>query len=202
MTGPVRAAFLSAIVTAAALALPAVPAAAQTATGTDMTEEQILDAFARQKTRGLVIAPSGQAAGDAGGVAVRSDAAPETSDLPQASLDAVPLPDQVNVNVTFDFDSAALRPDQRPRLAALCTAMQKADVEQFRILGHTDASGSADYNEALSLLRAEEVKRYLVADCGIAPERMIAVGVGERFPYDAADPRADVNRRVEFQVLG
>ena len=79
--------------------------------------------------------------------------------------------------------------------------MQNVDVEMFRIVGHTDAAGSASYNERLSLLRAEEVKRHLVSDCGIAETRLQAVGVGEQFPLDKDDPRADVNRRVEFQAL-
>lgn len=79
--------------------------------------------------------------------------------------------------------------------------MKAADVDVFRIVGHTDSSGSDAYNERLSLLRAEEVKRYLVGDCGIADTRMEAVGVGSRFPYDAENPKGDVNRRVEFQAL-
>jgi len=107
----------------------------------------------------------------------------------------------VNIQISFDFDSAALRTDQKPKLTTLCTVMQKVDVNLFRIVGHTDASGAADYNERLSLLRAQEVKRFLVSDCGIAETRLEAVGVGEAFPLDKADPRGDVNRRVEFQAL-
>jgi len=110
--------------------------------------------------------------------------------------------EQVNINVSFDFDSAALRADQKPKLNQLCNALKAADVQMVRILGHTDASGSADYNERLSKLRAEEVKRFLETDCGFPADRMEALGVGERFPYDPTDPAADVNRRVEFQALG
>ncbi len=171
-------------------------ARAQSATDPEMTEQQILDAFARQKTRGLAIAP----AQPADGAVPTAAAAPEATT--EVSFDAVPRDEQVNVNIAFDFDSAALRADQKPRLETLCNAMRQTDAQTFRILGHTDASGSADYNKRLSLLRAEEVKRHLVSNCGIAAERMIAVGVGEQYPYDPDDPRGDVNRRVEFQVLG
>ena len=52
------------------------------------------------------------------------------------------------------------------------------------------------------LLRAQEVKRHLVSDCGIAETRLKAVGLGESAPYNENDPRADENRRVEFQALG
>ena len=58
----------------------------------------------------------------------------------------------------------------------------------MRIVGHTDASGPAGYNQKLSVLRAEEVQRFFVNDCRIAPDRLQAIGVGEQFPYDDRDP--------------
>ncbi|SPH18685.1 Outer membrane porin F [Defluviimonas aquaemixtae] len=108
---------------------------------------------------------------------------------------------QINVHIRFAFDSAALSSDQLPQLEQLCTVMSGSDIELFRIVGHTDASGSFEYNERLSQLRAEEVQRYLVRDCGIAPGRLEAVGLGERFLADEVDPKAAENRRVEFQAL-
>jgi len=109
--------------------------------------------------------------------------------------------EQVNIQVSFDFDSAALRDDQIPKLATLCQVMSSIDVQAFRIVGHTDASGSASYNQRLSLLRAQEVKRHMVTECGLPASMLEAVGVGESFPFDDANPRADQNRRVEFQAL-
>jgi OmpA-OmpF porin, OOP family len=108
---------------------------------------------------------------------------------------------QVNLNVEFAFDSATLQPDQTPVLAQMCRVMKASDIALFRIVGHTDASGTAEYNQVLSQLRAEEVQRYLVNDCGIKPERLEAVGLGEQFLSDAQDPKAAINRRVEFQAL-
>ncbi|WP_243645068.1 OmpA family protein [Rhodovulum euryhalinum] len=108
---------------------------------------------------------------------------------------------QVNVRVEFAFDSAALSPDQKPRLEQLCRVMKASDIARFRVVGHTDASGSDAYNERLSILRAEEVQRYFVTECGIDPARLEAIGMGERFLYNAEDPRAGENRRVEFQAL-
>lgn len=108
---------------------------------------------------------------------------------------------QVNVRIEFAFDSAALSPDQKPRLEQLCRVMKASNIARFRIVGHTDASGSDSYNERLSILRAEEVQRHFVAECGIDPARLESIGLGERFLYDADDPRAAENRRVEFQAL-
>lgn len=171
----------------------AAPVAAQS--GSELSAQELESLFATQKTRGLVIAPSaGAAAANSSGAAVEATA---------TATDYVPLAkdEQVNIQVSFDFDSAALREDQKPKLATLCEVMKKVDVQVFRIVGHTDASGSAQYNERLSLLRAEEVKRHMVNDCGLPEARLQAVGVGEQFPFNEAEPRADENRRVEFQAL-
>lgn len=108
---------------------------------------------------------------------------------------------QVNVSIRFGFDSAALAPDQKPLLAQLCAVMQKSDIQLFQIVGHTDAAGTDAYNQNLSQLRAEEVQRYFVTDCGIAANRLKAVGMGERFLANPKDPKGGENRRVEFQAL-
>lgn len=108
---------------------------------------------------------------------------------------------QVNLFVKFGFDSAAIADDQKSTLDQMCTVMRDSDINVFQIVGHTDTAGSDDYNERLSRLRAEEVARYLVGSCGIAAERLTTLGMGERFPINANDTRADENRRVEFQAL-
>ncbi|SEK03143.1 Outer membrane protein OmpA [Cribrihabitans marinus] len=177
----------------ALLALAAMQSA-QAQSASEMTTDEITDAFNKQKTRGLVIVPSGD----------QPAASTDTTSVAPAATDyqAVAREDQINLQISFDFDSAALRADQKPKLAALCEAMQSVDVQVFQIIGHTDSSGSADYNENLSLLRAQEVKRHIVSDCGIPADRLEAIGLGETAPYNETDPRADENRRVEFQALG
>lgn len=169
------------------------PALAQS--GSELSAEELESLFATQKTRGLVIAPSAGAAAASSSATAVETAAPTTDYVPLAKEE------QVNIQISFDFDSAALREDQKPKLATLCNVMKKIDVQMYRIVGHTDASGSAQYNERLSLLRAEEVKRHLVNDCGLPEASLQAVGVGEQFPFNEAEPRADENRRVEFQAL-
>lgn len=176
-------------------------ALAQSASG-ELTADEIKLLFNKQKelglgnqkTRGLVLAPSSGQAASAGATAEGTTATP-------ATYVELEKEQQVNIQISFDFDSAALRADQKPKLTALCEAMKGVDVPVFRIVGHTDASGSASYNDRLSLLRAQEVKRYVVSDCGIPETRLEAVGVGERFLLNGDDPRADENRRVEFQAL-
>ncbi|MFK7838334.1 MAG: OmpA family protein [Sulfitobacter sp.] len=186
---------LTAAGAAALLAMVGQVASAQS----ELTADEIKDAFNKQKTRGLVIVPAEPT----------EDSTAQTDDSTQTQVttaateySAVDKADQVNVKVSFDFDSAILRDDQKPKLASLCAAMKEVDVAVFQIIGHTDSSGSASYNENLSLLRAQEVKRHMVSSCGIDEERLQAIGLGESAPFDPADPRSDANRRVEFQALG
>ncbi|PUB17286.1 OmpA family protein [Yoonia sediminilitoris] len=108
---------------------------------------------------------------------------------------------QVNLDIKFAYDSAAIDASQRPTLDRMCNVMKNSDIAVFQIVGHTDAAGSDAYNERLSRLRAEEVSRYLVSSCAISPSRLSTLGMGERFPANADNPRADENRRVEFQAL-
>lgn len=145
--------------------------------------------------RGLVIAPSSSAATDI--------EAPLSANVEVEAIEYTPatVENQVNVQISFDLDSSFVREDQKPKLVTLCNVIKSIDIPSFRIIGHTDASGSEQYNDTLSVLRAEAVKRHLVKDCGIAPDRLIAVGVGERYPVNEGDPLADENRRVEFQAI-
>jgi outer membrane protein OmpA-like peptidoglycan-associated protein len=70
------------------------------------------------------------------------------------------------------------------------------------IEGHTDSTGSADYNLGLSLRRAESIRDALIAS-GVGEERLLAAGYGSRFPV--ADNETDEgrarNRRVEIVIL-
>ena len=158
-----------------------------------LTAEQLAAKFmAQQATRGLVIAPS-----DGGAAAPADGATALPADTTYASVDPTA---QVNFQIKFAFDSAALAPDEISKLTTLCEVIKTSDIAQFKIIGHTDSSGKDAYNQSLSLLRAEEVKRRLIEDCGVPDAKLLATGVGEAFPLDAANPKADVNRRVEFQV--
>jgi outer membrane protein OmpA-like peptidoglycan-associated protein len=118
-----------------------------------------------------------------------------------ATLVKMPADLGVNIRIEFAFDSAALDEAQKPKLQKLCNVMKASDINLFRIIGHTDAKGSDDYNERLSRLRAEEVQRFFINDCGVDAGRLEAVGLGERFLLEDATPESDENRRVEFQAL-
>jgi len=166
--------------------------------GEALSVEEITQAFKKQKTRGLVIVPSATSAN------TTAADEQETTTIAAAAEEYTPVErqSQINVQISFDFDSATLRSDQKPKLANMCTSMKAMTGTVFQIIGHTDSSGSAKYNERLSLLRAQEVRRHLISSCGVAENSLRAIGMGETAPFNQNDPRADENRRVEFQALG
>ena len=169
------------------------PGFAQAQDASNLSAEELQALFEQQRTRGLVIVPAEGAVTDP---AVEGT----TEIVADPVYTEVAADAQINFQISFEFDSAALRDGEKAKLSALCEALNASDIPLFRIVGHTDAKGSDSYNQGLSLLRAEEVKRYLVDDCQVDATRLEATGVGEAFPFDAADPNADTNRRVEFQV--
>ncbi len=186
------------------------------ASAQDLTEAELTALFLQQRDMFQDAAANGQTRGltlsqiEDGSEAVNAAIEPAEALVATSTGETVLTPEvhaqldpdrQVNIRVVFGFDSAALTEDQKPKLNQLCNVIKKTDIHQFRIIGHTDASGGAEYNARLSVLRAEEVKRFFVNDCGIEPGRLDAIGVGEQFLYNDVDPDAGENRRVEFQAM-
>jgi len=103
--------------------------------------------------------------------------------------------------VSFDFDSAAIKPAFRPTLEKLASVLAKYDRNRVTVVGHTDSVGSELYNESLSLRRAEAVKQELALR-GVAPAAMTALGKGESEPRasNATEAGRQLNRRVEIFV--
>ncbi|MEO0823474.1 MAG: OmpA family protein [Pseudomonadota bacterium] len=107
----------------------------------------------------------------------------------------------VDMQITFEVDSAVIAPSARGVLATLCEAMSAAPADwRFNIIGHADASGDDDYNRTLSETRAREVARRLTADCGIAPTRLVVYGLGESRLLPGVPPVSEANRRVEVSL--
>ncbi|WP_430464440.1 OmpA family protein [Tabrizicola sp.] len=108
-------------------------------------------------------------------------------------------------NVTFDSGSAAIRASEAEELADLGSLMRdllaQNPAEVFLIEGHTDATGGAAMNLALSDRRAESVALALTEYFAIPPENMVIQGYGESelLINTQADERR--NRRVAVRVI-
>ena len=112
----------------------------------------------------------------------------------------VPEGEQVNLKITFETNSAFIRPGQTGVLTELCTALTEAPSDwSFNIIGHADAAGNDLYNLRLSEARAREVRRYLSQECGVSAARLNVYGVGESRPLPNVPPVSEENRRVEIQ---
>ncbi|MBN1207216.1 MAG: OmpA family protein [Myxococcaceae bacterium] len=101
-------------------------------------------------------------------------------------------------SVLFTSGAANLLPSARNRLSEVAEALKRSD-NPLTIEGHTDAQGPEQYNEELSLRRAEEVRDFLVSQ-GVSPERIMVRGLGEYRPVASnttPEGRAN-NRRVEI----
>lgn len=103
----------------------------------------------------------------------------------------------------FDFDKANLKPEGKAKLDELAEKVKEINLEVIVAVGHTDSRGKSDYNQKLSVKRADAVKSYLVSK-GIDSARVYTEGKGAAQPV--ADNKTDAgrakNRRVEIEVVG
>ncbi len=108
----------------------------------------------------------------------------------------VSLPD-----ILFDLNEATLKNEAKIVIAKLAGIFLILPELNLRVEGHTDSTGSADYNQVLSERRAFSVRDFL-AQQEIGGQRMVAVGYGLTRPEadnSTRDGRAS-NRRVEIVI--
>ena len=119
-----------------------------------------------------------------------------TTQMPDGSL-KVNIPE----GATFDISQATLKPAIYPVLNALGTSMVEDPSLRLKAVGHTDSTGSAAFNQTLSVNRASSVVNYLVSQ-GVPASHMTAEGRGPNDPIasnSTASGRA-MNRRVELYL--
>ena len=102
----------------------------------------------------------------------------------------------------FDFDKAALRPDNREILSRIAGVLLASHGYRLYVYGHTDDTGAETYNQELSEKRAQAVRDYLV-EAGIPAEIIEAQGFGEFSPAVPLKTRQarQRNRRVVIGVV-
>lgn len=123
---------------------------------------------------------------------------PQAQQLDQAkSGDVVVILEGVN----FEFDSARLRPDAITILDEAVTVLNRRKDISVDVVGHTDSTGTKQYNQGLSERRAKSVYDYFVSK-GIAADRLTTKGYGETKPIASNATREGraKNRRVELVV--
>ena len=121
-------------------------------------------------------------------------------------VDVTRTPDnQLKINVpndvSFDINSAAIKPQLRGVLDSFASSLQGDPNAEVTIVGHTDSTGNAAINNPLSLERAQSVRDYL-SGRGVAASRVQTAGRGDREPVASNSTEAGraQNRRVEIFI--
>ncbi len=113
-------------------------------------------------------------------------------------------------NLTFAYDSADVSLDGRTELEKIAEAFRKFLGEDIRtatfiIEGHSDPTGTVEYNQKLSERRAESVRTWFIGSLGLNPAQVQTVGYGATRPVEGAPTSGTVeemqaHRRTEIIV--
>ena len=121
----------------------------------------------------------------------------------RSSVVVTPKEVKLNKQIHFVYDSAEILPDSMSIIQEIAlTLNEHSELSRIEIQGHTDNTGTEQYNMRLSQQRADAVKASLV-QLGIDPSRLTTVGYGQErplVPNTSARNRA-VNRRVQLIIL-
>ena len=103
--------------------------------------------------------------------------------------------------VSFDYDSASIKPAFQQSLTKLANVLTKYDRNRVTVVGHTDLTGSDAYNQDLSIRRADSVVTEL-ENRGVPRGILRADGRGEREPRadNGTEAGRQLNRRVEILI--
>lgn len=105
-------------------------------------------------------------------------------------------------SITFALNSSDLNAQFFSALEGVGVVLKEYNKTVIEIAGHTDSSGSDQYNQQLSQRRAQAVATYLASQ-GVKQERLITVGAGEAYPIASNDTEQgrSANRRVELTIV-
>ena len=132
---------------------------------------------------------------------------PMETDKVEVEIDAEDMAEDIDkkgsvsiYGILFDTDKATIKKESESTLAEIAALLEQKPDLRLYIVGHTDDTGSLEYNMNLSRKRAKAVVDYLSSKNGIRQERLIPRGVGPLAPVasnETEEGRAR-NRRVEL----
>ncbi|MGQ4277367.1 OmpA family protein [Pseudidiomarina sp. E22-M8] len=109
---------------------------------------------------------------------------------------------QLPSNITFGTDSTAIASNFDPVLNDVARVLQKYEKTTMVVEGHTDSTGSAEYNQRLSENRALAIHKHLNRN-GVDGRRITTIGFGEAQPVATNETQSgrQLNRRVELRIV-
>ncbi|MEW5736526.1 MAG: OmpA family protein [Thermodesulfobacteriota bacterium] len=130
--------------------------------------------------------------------------AEELKQIPNTQVEQT-APDKIVITMSdailFATNSTVLVQSSQSTLKQIAGVMVKYPETQIIVKGHTDSTGSEEYNQKLSENRANVVKNFLIGE-GVAPSRITAIGFGKSVPVadNSTEAGRAQNRRVEIEV--
>ncbi len=160
-----------------------------------------------QSSEGALIgALAGGAVGGGVGYYLDAQAAELRAQLVSTGVQVIEEQDSIRLimpgNITFKTDSSDINSSFYPVLNSVAKVLNKYSNSTVMVSGHTDSTGSAEYNLNLSRQRASSVAAYLQGQ-GVKASRFEVMGLGSSNPIasnSTADGRA-LNRRVEIKII-
>lgn len=131
-------------------------------------------------------------------------AAPVAAVAPPAAPVAVaPAKVTFAASAFFDTNKAVLKAEGKAQLDDLLVKLKSVNWDVLVAVGHADSRGPADFNQDLSVRRAEAVKAYLL-NKGLAQQQVKTEGKGSSMPVadNSTEAGRAKNRRVEIEVVG
>ncbi len=159
-----------------------------------------------RRQKALILAGVGALAGGAVGYYQDRQQAELRAELEGTGVSVHRVGDNITLkmpgNVTFATDSADLSPAFFNVLGSVTKVLNKYEQTIIEVAGHTDSTGTAQYNQGLSQRRASSVGQYLRAQ-GVMDQRIMTLGLGEDYPIadNGTDSGRQSNRRVELTLV-
>ncbi|EPX81678.1 OmpA family protein [Litoreibacter arenae] len=155
--------------------------------------------------RGIIGAAIGGAVGGAVGNELDKQADALRRDIGNDNVGVVNTGSELRVTMPQDLlfatDSTRLRPDLQADLRAVARNLNDYPNSQVIVVGHTDSTGDAAYNQNLSERRAEAVS-FVLRNAGVSGSRLSTIGKGESQPVASNNTNSGraQNRRVEIII--
>jgi len=125
----------------------------------------------------------------------------QNNDIRLVRVDEETLKLELDSESTFAVNSSSVKSDFKNSLMKVSSVISEYGRTAVHVVGHTDSTGTASYNQALSEKRSSSVGSYL-ATGGVDRNRMRLTGRGESSPVasNATSRGRDANRRVEIYI--
>ena len=114
-------------------------------------------------------------------------------------VDTVISKSETLFSIYFDFNSSEIKAEHQVKIVEVAKKLKADPTIKLEIVGHTDKTGSAEYNKTLSDKRIQSIVDVLVKSYEIDVNRIIKVPAGKADPLSSTDD--SVNRRVDFNIL-